>query len=916
MRLRTKLMIGFTIIIVSITIFAVFAFTKLSLLHDSLHDVVGSKYDQVQLVHSIRYEINSLSRELGHVLLAGDHKPKQESLDQIRQNRDQVIQTWQKLKYNYENPSNLPMLKRIENEYAIYISSYDKSLGLALQGNAKEALEVYQANNEPARIALFQAIREFKAHVDSQMGVATTLASQTYVTAVITVVLLIATSVAVTAASGWWLYRNISASLRRVTTVMNQMSYGDIETMPRLQIKTHDEVSSISDAFNRMADRLKEHNRQEQEYLEALQEQNWRKTAVADITFQYQGVQDLHMLTNTFLSKALPKLGITYGVFYIRVDRNGYSPHLVKVSSYASGNPALLRESFEFGEGLVGQCAKESRMITLQDPPADYIRISSGLGSSVPATVILMPVVFEQSVVGVVELASLHPISSSHRSLLEELLYPLGVAINRISSQMKVQELLRESQVFTEELQAQSEELQQQQEELRALNERLEEQVKQSNRKSQELERSKLEIEHKTIEIVQASKYKSEFLANVSHELRTPLNSLLILSQMLSENREGNLSVKQLEFARTIHSSGSELLTMINEILDLSKIESGRTELTCEPVVLHELLEETRRQFAPIAEQKRIQFTVEADQHTADLTMITDIYKLRSIVKNLLSNAMKFTDQGYVRVSVRNANWQEIELHPVLSHMGGALAFVVEDSGIGIAKDKLEVIFQAFRQADGTTSRRFGGTGLGLSIAKELVAMLGGFIKVESQEGRGSVFTLFVPADSSDWVNRFMESEAAAAAETKDIEDERVWSADMEASATAFVAQYELLKGKRVLLVDDDMRNIYALTTLLESYGIQVSFAENGEEGLEMLQKHPETDLVLMDIMMPKMDGYEAIGQIRSRKEYQSLPIIALTAKAMKHDKEACIQAGASDYISKPLQVDQLLSVLQVWLHK
>ncbi|RYD04670.1 hypothetical protein N752_14960 [Desulforamulus aquiferis] len=480
------------------------------------------------------------------------------------------------------------------------------------------------------------------------------------------------------------------------------------------------------------------------------------------------------------------------------------------------------------------------------------------------------------------------------QNLLHELANIIGVTINRVAGHMQVQKLLKESQELTEELQIQSEELQLQQEELKTFNEKLEEQYRESEQRTKELEKIKADLEDKAYQLEQASRYKSEFLANMSHELRTPLNSMLILSQLLAENQQGNLTEKQMEYARTIITSGNDLLQLINEVLDLAKIESGKMDINQGRIRLIDIKDFAERHFIPVANKKRLNFETIID-HSLPEIVYTDEHRLEQILFNLLSNAFKFTEKGSVVLTIRLAD-EKLRLNTTLEAEQFMIAISVTDTGIGIPPEKQELIFEAFCQADGTTSRKYGGTGLGLSISRELAGLLGGFIDVKSNE-EGSTFTLYLPVHSQDSGPDIIENESQEL--VKPVEQSQAF-----------------LKGKKILIVDDDVRNIFAVTTALENHQVEVYFAENGREGLDMLELNPDIDLILMDIMMPNMDGYEAIKAIRNKPEYDKLPIIALTAKTMKADREQCFSAGASDYITKPINTEQLMSMLRVWLYR
>ncbi|WP_161822792.1 ATP-binding protein, partial [Sporotomaculum syntrophicum] len=546
----------------------------------------------------------------------------------------------------------------------------------------------------------------------------------------------------------------------------------------------------------------------------------------------------------------------------------------------------------------VGQCALENREIHLEQVPDNYIKITSGLGAASPKNILILPVKFNDQVLGVIELASLDEFSPSHKEFLHRVLNIMGITINRIANHMQVEKLLKESQIYTEELQTQSEELQLQQEELKTFNEKLEEQYKESKQKTVELEKAKLSLEEQARQLALSSQYKTDFLSNMSHELRTPLNSLLVLAQILAENSAGNLTAKQVEYAETIMSSGKDLLNLINDILDLSKVESGKMEVHPTEVPLNAIEDFAKRNFLPLAQTKKIDFSVQLADDLPEV-IYTDEQRLRQILKNLLSNAFKFTEKGSVLLQIKKATMPATAT-PML-------AISVTDTGIGIPEEKYNIIFEEFQQADGTTNRKYGGTGLGLSISKTIAELLGGFIRLESQEGKGSTFTLFIPLVAFDTMKEIIISEAAAGTEEELSDD---------------INQPELdhpqgpLEGRKILIVDDDPRNVFALTALLENHKMDVLFAVDGKDGIKTLLENPDIDLVLMDIMLPEMDGYEAMRRIRQMPQYQALPIIALTAKAMKYDREKCINAGASDYISKPVNLKQLLSLIKVWLYK
>ncbi len=433
---------------------------------------------------------------------------------------------------------------------------------------------------------------------------------------------------------------------------------------------------------------------------------------------------------------------------------------------------------------------------------------------------------------------------------------------------------------------------------------------------SEELEESNRLLAEKAEQLALSSKYKSEFLSNMSHELRTPLNSLLILSQLLAENVEGNLSERQVKYIKTIHGAGKDLLELINDILDLSKIESGTVTLELQDVPFTNVCEQLERAFRHVAESRGLGFSVELAPGLPP-SLYTDAQRLQQVMKNLLSNAFKFTEEGQVsvRIAAVESGWSVD--HAGLNRAGAVIGFHVTDTGIGLAVDKQKIIFEAFQQADTGTTKKYGGTGLGLSISREIAWLLGGELRlVESEPGKGSTFALYLPLRAPEPGQELLGSDTKNSQETNPQPpaalDDR---AAIKPGEPLLILEDDAdLAGKKVLLVDDDMLNIGVLTAALKRHKMAVIVAENGSKALEALGNNPDVDIVLMDIMMPVMDGYEAMRQIRQMKQFESLPMIALTARSMKDDREQCIAAGASDYISKPVDAEQLVSLLRVWL--
>lgn len=782
---------------------------------------------------------------------------------------------------------------------------------MMMQATPPQAMEIYNGEYTNIREKLQCAIAEYaetqRISVEKQITEAIERGQNTRNTALFVSFIGVFACLAV----GFSLIRGVVKPVHTLSAEAIKVAEGNLSSdIP--EIKVTNEISTLAKAFNKMLQSIKERELQ-------LQEQHWLKSGISEVAGLFQGIEDIDLLADTVINKITPLVGAVYGLFYF-LEQQGENQYLILKAAYAFESTVEGKAEILLGEGLVGQCALENRIIDLDNIPDGYIHITSGLGAAPAKSVTVVPVDFEGQVLAVIELASFDSLSRMQKSLLQEVRYDIGVAMNRVMGHQETKQLLNESQALTEELQSQSEELQLQSEELKTFNEKLEEHYKKSEMKNRELEQIKSVLEEKTHQLVLSSKYKSEFLSNMSHELRTPLNSLLILAQMLADNKKGNLLPFQVEYAQTIMSSGRDLLNIINDILDLAKVESGKMSINVEKVSLSEVIKSVKEQFMPVALFKDIKFEVSMEDGLTD-DFCTDRNRLVQILGNLLSNAFKFTDEGKVKLVIKRA--EENKVPEELRHQFNMplLAFMVIDSGIGINKEDQDVIFEAFQQGDGTSSRKYGGTGLGLSISKELANLLGGFIHLKSKNGQGSIFTLYLPAIAID---RLAESSTAKAEVESNLEPKSGENITYDNNSPQIQPLFDSdelgmeysLEGNKILVVDDDMRNVFAVTSALESQGIEVLFAENGKQALEVLQTDLDINLVLMDIMMPEMDGYEAMEQIRKMDRYRDLPIIALTAKAMKGDREKCLDAGASDYISKPLDVNQLLSLIRVWLYK
>ncbi|MBP1094932.1 HAMP domain-containing protein/CheY-like chemotaxis protein/signal transduction histidine kinase [Bradyrhizobium japonicum] len=962
---------------------------------------------------------------------------------------------------------------------------------------------------------------------------------------------------------------NLTSQVRAIAEVATAVTKGDLTRS--IQVDARGEVAELKDNINTMITNLRL-------TTDVNTEQDWLKTNLAKFTNMLQGQRDLATVGRLLLTELSPLVNAHTGVIY-QVE-NEENPQLLLLASYAGDGIYPYQRVLPFGDGLIGQCALDRRPRVVADIPSDVVPINSALFRVAPKNLVVLPVLFEGQVKAVIELASLTSFTTSQMTFLEQLTDSIGIVLNSIEATMQTEGLLKQSQQLAGELQTQQRELQQTNDQLEQKAQQLAERNVEVERKNQEIEQARRALEEKATELALTSKYKSEFLANMSHELRTPLNSILILGQQLTDNPDGNLSAKQVEFARTIHGAGTDLLNLISDILDLSKIESGTVTVDAEEILTANLLETVGRPFRHEAENRNLSFKIDVDPNLAR-SIVTDSKRLQQVLKNLLSNAFKFTAEGEVRLKVGGALGGWGTDHPVLNSAPAVIAFEVSDTGIGIPLEKQKLIFEAFQQADAGTSRKYGGTGLGLAISRELASLLGGEIHLRSAPGKGSSFTLYLPLkysgptlapratpqqysqppalqptapeqrvieqlpddrlnlepgdsilliveddphyarvlvdlardkgfkvlvaargaealelakqyqpravsldvflpDMLGWtvlsqlkhnpltrhipvqiitldedrqhalargafsfVNKPTTTEGVSAALTQikeyarprrkrllivedneaeqlsirellhhdDIEivttdtgagalstlreapcdcvvldlrlpdmsgfevldqirhDEALSNipvvvftgrelsaeedAELHTMARSIVVKGvesperlldetalflhrvitelpvekqrmleklnssdEDLIGKTALLVDDDARNIFALSSVLERRGMKVLTATTGREAVTLVESNPEIAIVLMDIMMPQMDGYQTIGVIRENPAFLRLPIIALTAKAMKGDREKCLEAGASDYLAKPVNTDQLLLAIRMWLHR
>ncbi|MEO3946579.1 response regulator [Gorillibacterium sp. CAU 1737] len=959
---------GFGLILAFLFLLLTIMILMLNTLKGSFDEITGDRYGKVDTISDVRFLVNKFDGEMTKALADAEHQ--QEHLDRIRPIKQEIstlMSSLQRMVNTTEGISLVAVMENQLNDFYVFQQSIASSLST---GNREEAAQLLFTQGSSMMEPLMTTIDSFESFqqktVEDRRADYEKNHQLTFQIIVVSGLFFLVLGIL----TALWVIKTTTGSLRKVKETMNRVDVAAPEALPTLQIETADEIGAISAAFNQMITHIETFRSNERAYNTRMERENRLQARLAEVSELFLGISDMTVLGERFIRTVTPMVNASYGVIYLaRRDT------LLKLAAYADSSAEVGVNEIRFGQGLAGQAALEQRVIKLDQEEDSLIQISSALGTAPARFLRIAPILYESRTIAVLEFASLNPFSAEDEELLTQIAATMGITVDNIEGRMEVERLLAESQTLTEELQSQteelqsqseelqsqSEELQSQSEELRISNEQLEEQNGFILQRAGELDSIRKELQNRNDELEQSFRYKSEFLANMSHELRTPLNSILILSQMLTENRRGHLNEEEREYSQTIHQSGQDLLTLINDILDLSKVEAGKVQLEIGEVGLHDLPAMFKWNFAPLAEKKGLAFSTVVQPGVPDV-MLTDELRLHQILKNLLSNAIKFTHQGSVELSVYQPNEEELrrvapcgeEAEQAVLFAPGEMssrelagrqlpdcvAFAVTDTGIGVPCDKREIIFEAFQQADGATSRKYGGTGLGLSISKEFAALLGGFIVMDSEEGKGSTFTLYLPvrytkelADlctsrhSGGVANatRHMVASAIDHSEVREgsgslkgipLTEQTVDSADRLLAGTVNLVQMdnELFRNKRVLIVDDDVRNVFALTVALENQGMQVRSAMNGKEAIEELLKDPAYDLVLMDIMMPEMDGYEAMRVIRGELELDKLPVIALTAKAMRNDREKCLEAGASDYISKPLNLDQLLSLMRVWL--
>jgi len=663
------------------------------------------------------------------------------------------------------------------------------------------------------------------------------------------------------------LAQNLTTQVRAIAEVATAVTKGDLTRS--ISVEALGEVAALKDNVNQMIVNLGATTRKNTD-------QDWLKTNIAKFTRMVQGQRDLLTVAKLLLSELAPLVSAQRGSFYT-AESSDDGATLKFMAGYAFDDRDDAPAQFSFGQGLVGQCAQEKQRILVRDVPENYIRIRSSLGSGTPMTIVVLPVLFEGEVKAVVELASFQQLSEIHVAFLDQLTESIGIVLNTIAATMRTEQLLQQSQALAEELQETNEQLQEKAKLLAEQNTEVE-------AKNREIEQAKHALEEKAEQLALTSKYKSEFLANMSHELRTPLNNLLILARVLADNTEGNLSPKQIKFAETIHSSGTDLLALINDILDLSKIESGKMDVEVGSMRFAEMEDYCIRTFRHVADGKGIGFSVDVTPQLSAEVMRTDVKRLQQVLKNLLSNALKFTELGSVKLSIEPAITGWSPTHPVLNRANGVIAFSVTDTGIGIAQEKQRIIFEAFQQADGTTSRKYGGTGLGLSISRELARLLGGEIRLQSIVGQGSRFTLYlpqvyisaVPKSELTEVPLALKSGARAATDSLDlilpVSDDTVPVEMVEEMVVDDDRNLVTREDRVLLIVEDDATFARIMVDLAHSRGMKVVVALRGATAISLAREF-QPSAITLDVRLPDMSGWTLLDRLKHEPRTAHIPV-------------------------------------------
>lgn len=964
MTIKNKVLASFGILLFLMFAMAGLGINRMTNMNKNLGSTYETMFSNVKLNQRLQNAVNELGRGMVTLLLNEQTLDVNQQVNNLTKTDQELRTIFLDIREKYDTPEQMQATEAVVDSGIRYLGYKDRIVGLVLEGNTDDAVRLRSQEGLKLQKEIQERTMEFSNYQEKRMEQFLQDNSDgSYRTLQLTIGLTLLGLLLVLVIS-YWVLHSLGKGLKSLSTLINRLSEGQVALVEGEAAIARDEIGDVVRLFNQLVLDLAEKQAVEQRYNKHNEEQAWLKSKVAGIMMRLQGSTDFTMVSDLFVRQTAPSVSAVYGGLYLAVEHSGRS--MLKLTGSYAMYGAESERFYALGEGLIGQCALSNTPIQLQAADTgENLRVVLGSGELALGEILFLPIAYEDEVMAVLELGSAGTFTMLHKELLEQLAMLLGVLLHSIKGRLKVEELLRNSQLLTEELQSQSEELlsqqdelrtsyfkleeqartlqqseellQQQSEELATINEELtlqttllEEQVQATNEKRSQLEQANKVLEHQALELAVASKYKTEFLANMSHELRTPLNSMMILSRMLEENKEANLTTRQVEFASTIHSAGEDLLRLIDDVLDLSKVEAGRMEIQPRFVELDEIIHYVRRSFGPLSARKNVRLQIE-EAEDLPKGLMTDPNRLMQIIGNLLSNAFKFTAEGTVtfRIGYDGRTWE----------------FAVQDTGIGIPADQLEVIFQAFRQVNGTTSRNYGGTGLGLSISRQFSQLLGGHLTAASTEGKGSLFTLLIPeleeqlflafpgagatteqqpSAGHGMVDSTSPKQETLPGNSRDDAMSKLplpWdgpaavAAWREAAVSAEPEAAELsFTGSRILLVDDDIRNVFALSAVLEDCGMKVVFAENGHDAVEFVKQGEEVDLVLMDIMMPHMDGYDAMRAIRALPGKETLPIIALTAKAMTEDQIKCQEAGASDYLPKPIDLRRLLEMLQTWL--
>lgn len=1207
--IKAKLFTGFSVIVLILITVAFFMTNKLAETNSRLENLVDVSSKKVSLSHEILIDVLNVGRQEKNIILEKDifkMESYRSNMNKVLSALDIKISGFRELADEI-GIKDVSEFKTLWDEYKI---SLDEIVLLAMKNENDKAFEISGTKGFKTRENATILMERIITRNEKRMAEDKRISDENYTSSLNLIIVLIIAGLIILMIIAYWIVRGITKRISFIAKEAEKIASREFAG-DKPEDKTKDELEpvfnsliNISESFREVTENannvasgdyavdftprsdkdtlgnaLKKMTRSLRETTAANEKHNWLTAGQNQLNEKLIGDQSIEELATNTISFLCAYLKANIGAVYLFNDED---KALVLNGQYAFLSPEDTKEKFALNEGLIGQAAREQKQISLRDITEEQIRITSSVLNAKPKHLLITPFLFEGKTLGVIEVGRLTDFSETEKEFINASMESIAISVNSAIARKQIQELLEETKAQSEELQMQQEELKQtneeleeqtqnlkqQQEELQMTNEELEEQTQSLEMKNKEVEAAKYDIEQKTKQLEISSRYKSEFLSNMSHELRTPLNSLLILSKDLSENRKKNLDKDQVESAGIIYKSGHDLLVLINEVLDLSKIEAGKMSINIERVSLRNFTDELIRNFKHHAEQKGLKLTSKLDKELPE-SIRTDSQRLNQILKNLLSNAIKFTEKGSVNISINR-------------YTESMVIISVTDTGIGIQEDKQMAIFEAFQQADGGTSRKYGGTGLGLSISRELAKLLGAEIKLSSKPNEGATFSVIIPLeihheyepagtntlketvlykphagndakylnypsieDDRDSITRddkvvlIIEDDLTFAStllkqankkgfkclsvatgedgllfaakykpqaiildmelpginghnvllelkanpsvrhipvhiisanerslepikegaiaylmkpvDKKDLEEafnrienfvnrkmknlliieddensrkamrKLIGNGDVKCfeagtgkealdvyqryhidcivldiglpdmSGFDFIYKLENLKGhnippiiiytgkeltkeennelqkyaesiiikgvkseerlldetalflhrtisnlpeskqviinnlydkeaifhsKKILLVDDDMRNVFALSRILKERGMEIVKAENGKNALEMLDTHSDIDLVLMDIMMPEMDGYEAMKRIRSQRKFKNLPVIALTAKAMNDDKQKCIDAGANDYIAKPVDVERLLSLMRVWLSK